>query len=247
MDNKKIGIFIAIQRKQKGMTQKQLAEKLGVTNKAISKWETGEGYPDITTVPALAEILEVTTDELLSGKVINDIKKNIQLENTEELSEDVMNKGILKFKKFSFISQGIALFGIILDLIFWYEYKNSISILIGNSIIIMSVIIWLISYYILRDKIRKYNILYPNSQVGLKKIAIRPLIISLWIWLILPIRLMIFLFNKINIKNVFYYLVLDKFGLMGLDIIIILGYILALSILTLIIKKRFRESVNFRS
>ncbi|MDP4146029.1 MAG: helix-turn-helix domain-containing protein [Bacillota bacterium] len=68
MDNKKVGSFIASLRKEKAMTQKDLADKLNVTNKAISKWETGEGYPEITTAPVLAEILGVTVTELLNGE-----------------------------------------------------------------------------------------------------------------------------------------------------------------------------------
>lgn len=68
MDNKKVGCFIASLRKEKSMTQQSLADKLNVTSKAVSKWETGQGYPEITTIPTLAEILEVTTGELLNGE-----------------------------------------------------------------------------------------------------------------------------------------------------------------------------------
>jgi len=69
MDNKEIGIFISTLRKSKKMTQNNLAEKLGVTNKAISKWETGEGYPEITIIPKLAEELGISIDELLSANL----------------------------------------------------------------------------------------------------------------------------------------------------------------------------------
>ena len=57
MDNKKIGNFIYELRKEKNMTQQDLADLLGVTNKAVSKWERGEGYPEITLVPEIAKIL----------------------------------------------------------------------------------------------------------------------------------------------------------------------------------------------
>lgn len=60
--------FISESRKSKNLTQKQLAEKLNITDKAVSKWERGLGYPDITTLSALAEILGVTTNELLNGQ-----------------------------------------------------------------------------------------------------------------------------------------------------------------------------------
>lgn len=68
MDNKKIGIFIAACRKEKGMTQQQLADRLGITNKAVSKWETGSGLPDISMLEVLGEVLGVTADEILRGE-----------------------------------------------------------------------------------------------------------------------------------------------------------------------------------
>lgn len=67
MDNQQVGNFIAGLRKSKGMTQKDLAEKLGVTDKAVSKWERGLGYPDISILPSLADVFGVTVEEILSG------------------------------------------------------------------------------------------------------------------------------------------------------------------------------------
>ena len=67
MENR-TGQFIARRRKAIGLTQKELADRLGVTNKAVSKWETGGGMPDISVLQELSRILEVSVDELLSGK-----------------------------------------------------------------------------------------------------------------------------------------------------------------------------------
>ena len=66
MENK-TGQFIARRRKEIGLTQKELAERLGVTNKAVSKWETGGGMPDVSVLETLAGVLEVSVDELLRG------------------------------------------------------------------------------------------------------------------------------------------------------------------------------------
>ena len=63
-----IGARIAEQRKQKGMTQEALAETLGVSAQAVSKWENDVSCPDISLLPALAEKLEISLDELLGGK-----------------------------------------------------------------------------------------------------------------------------------------------------------------------------------
>jgi len=67
MDAKSVGANIAELRKQAGMTQQQLADRLALTNKAVSKWETGEGFPDITILPALAQTLGVSADDILCG------------------------------------------------------------------------------------------------------------------------------------------------------------------------------------
>lgn len=69
MDARKIGSEIAELRKAKGWTQRQLAEQLHVTDKAISKWETGQGCPDISLLGALSEIMEVNLENLLEGDI----------------------------------------------------------------------------------------------------------------------------------------------------------------------------------
>ncbi len=70
MEKKTIGQFIAILRKANGLTQQDLADRLNVSNKAVSRWERDESAPDITLIPALAELLGVTCDELLKGERI---------------------------------------------------------------------------------------------------------------------------------------------------------------------------------
>lgn len=70
MDPKTTGEFISLLRKEKSMTQKQLAEKLNISDKAISRWETGRGYPDIESLLALSHEFSVSVNELLYGKRI---------------------------------------------------------------------------------------------------------------------------------------------------------------------------------
>lgn len=70
MERRSIGKFIAVLRKAAGMTQKELSEKLNVSDKAVSRWEREESLPDLTLLPVLAEIFGVTTDELLRGERI---------------------------------------------------------------------------------------------------------------------------------------------------------------------------------
>lgn len=81
MNLDKIGKFIALNRKNKGLTQEQLAEKLGVTNKTVSRWETGKYMPDLSLLKQLSEELGITLNELLSGEKI---EKEKIVENTEK-------------------------------------------------------------------------------------------------------------------------------------------------------------------
>ena len=90
MDQIRIGKFIAECRKQKNLTQVQLAEKLSVTDKAVSKWERGIAMPDTSIMLELCDILSISVNELLSGQKIdmeNNSQKNEQLliEMTKEL------------------------------------------------------------------------------------------------------------------------------------------------------------------
>ena len=71
MQQQKIGKFIAEKRKQKGLTQLQLAEKLCITDRAVSKWETGRSMPDYSIMLLLCEVLDMSVNELLNGEVIN--------------------------------------------------------------------------------------------------------------------------------------------------------------------------------
>ena len=80
MDQIKIGKFIAQCRKEKRMTQQQLAEKLGITDRAISKWENGRGLPDSSIMLDLCNELEITVNELLSGEVLEMNSYNEKLE-----------------------------------------------------------------------------------------------------------------------------------------------------------------------
>lgn len=68
MNQEKVGKMIALKRKEKGLTQEQLAEKLGVTNKAVSKWETGKSMPDLSIIQELCKILGISLTTLLNGE-----------------------------------------------------------------------------------------------------------------------------------------------------------------------------------
>lgn len=71
MNQIKIGRFIAERRKEQKLTQMQLAEKLGITDRAVSKWETGKSLPDVSIMLELCGLLKITVNDLLSGEVVS--------------------------------------------------------------------------------------------------------------------------------------------------------------------------------
>ena len=83
MDQIKIGKFIAACRKEQGLTQLQLADRLGITDKAVSKWERGIAMPDTSIMLELCEILQINVNELLSGE-------KISMENKNQKNEELM-------------------------------------------------------------------------------------------------------------------------------------------------------------
>ncbi len=81
MDQVKIGKFIAECRKKKNLTQMQLAEKLNITDRAVSKWETGKSMPDSSIMCELCDALGITVNDLLCGEVVTMDNYNKELEN----------------------------------------------------------------------------------------------------------------------------------------------------------------------
>ena len=90
MDQIKIGKFICTKRKEKHITQSELSEMLGITDRAISKWETGTCLPDANNMPDLCKILDITINDLFSGEVV-DMK-----ENEKKLEENLLEMARIK-------------------------------------------------------------------------------------------------------------------------------------------------------
>lgn len=126
---KSIGKMISSLRKEKGMTQSELAEKMNVTDKAVSKWERDLSCPDINTISKLADVLEVSVDELLQAK-----KK----EYSDTKLKDLIN---LIFKSVA-VAMGVAV--IVLNIL------NKIDI--KSSVIMLSIGILCIGIYLLDEK-----------------------------------------------------------------------------------------------
>lgn len=114
MDQIKIGRFISERRKNKGLTQMQLAEKLSITDRAVSKWETGKSLPDSSIMLELCDILNITVNDLLSGEVIsvNNIDKEMENNLIEIIKEkEKVDKNLLKLEAVIGILSTIIILG----------------------------------------------------------------------------------------------------------------------------------------
>lgn len=122
MNQEKIGKFIAKCRKRKNMTQAQLSEKLNLTSKAISKWETGKCLPDASVMMDLSNILDITVNELLSGEKLS---KESMLDKADEnlVKLTKVKEASLKATKYGYLFVTIAL----ISLIIYNSFKYGIA------------------------------------------------------------------------------------------------------------------------
>lgn len=89
MDPEKFGAFVALCRKEKNMTQLELAQKLKVTDKAVSRWERGKGFPDISLLVPLSEALDITVLELMNSEKREERMENFSEENIKDMVTSV--------------------------------------------------------------------------------------------------------------------------------------------------------------
>ena len=97
MDQIAIGKFIAKKRKEKNFTQEQLAERLGVSNKTVSKWETGKCMPDYSVVKILCEELEITVAELMDGEAADE--RSVRAYDDEQIMDLLKRTQVLEKQK----------------------------------------------------------------------------------------------------------------------------------------------------
>ena len=120
MNAKEVGTFISNLRKERNLTQKALAEELNVSDKAVSKWETGKCYPDIETIERLSGFFNVSINEILSGKIVGsaDIIKAADSNITQVMKKTKKTKAV--FKKIAF---ALSLLAVLLGCVAIREYK----------------------------------------------------------------------------------------------------------------------------
>lgn len=150
MDQIKIGKFIAENRKKKNLTQTQLAEKLNITDRAVSKWETGKSMPDTSIMLELCQELEISVNELLIGEKI---EKNDYKQKTEELliemakAEEKYNKKLLSSMYVIMVTSLIFYFiTLLVTGAFVPEGPNQLIIILLSSIVFFITIFVALKY-----------------------------------------------------------------------------------------------------
>lgn len=154
MNQIKIGQFIAQCRKEKNMTQRQLADELGISDKTISKWETGKGLPEAEFMTPLSEILGITVNELLTGERIPEAEYQERAEETmvalAEMKAEVenvkKNMASMKHRMGDGAKTGIS-FGSVLAMVISYHAYSSIGWAILHGILGWAYVIYYIIKY----------------------------------------------------------------------------------------------------
>lgn len=147
MDAQKTGRFICKLRKENNLTQAALAEKLNISNRTISKWENGDGMPDISILPSLAETLKVSVDELLAGEK-NKARADIKVEEIAS-KDNLDNIFLLCYISSLFIGIFAALLGGITEIysiwafnILFYTHWEIIFVAVSLFAVILSGLIF---------------------------------------------------------------------------------------------------------
>ena len=123
-------------RKSKGISQEELADKVGVSRQAVSKWESKQSTPDIEKVILLSDFFDVTTDYLLKG--------------IEPVSENITKKSDARI--FSLVGSVFNFIGLVVAIMIWKEKQTSFSVAVGLSLMAVGVMIFVIGQFIGENK-----------------------------------------------------------------------------------------------
>ena len=185
MEKKTIGGFIAALRKANGMTQKDLAEKLNVSDKTVSRWERDDGAPDLAVIPVIAEIFDVTCDELLRGERKSPTERAEATEEDEPTPKaEKQRQRLLKFtlsqyKNHTYIAIGVSVIGIIVALVCNLAFLKAIlgfflgAIFFAASIVCQAVFVNK-AFFSVEDAGLDVNVLsdYKRKVIGLAEKSI---------------------------------------------------------------------------
>lgn len=171
MEKKSIGSFMAALRKSYGMTQQEVADRLNVSNKTVSKWERDESYPEITLIPVIAELFNVTSDDILRGERVS---KDDMAAGEEHKSDGKVDKqlkrlissNITRIKNISYIAMALCFTGLIcLFTISYAFYRPVLGFGIFLLFITASVVLELVQQNMTNTSMKENDLLEGRSEL----------------------------------------------------------------------------------
>ncbi len=185
MEKKTIGGFIAALRKANGMTQKDLAEKLNVSDKTVSRWERDDGAPDLAVIPVIAEIFDVTCDELLRGERKSPTERAEATEEdeptpkAEKQRQRLLKSTLSQYKNHTYIAIGVSVIGIIVALVCNLAFLKAIlGFFLGAIFFVASIVCQAVfinkAFFSVEDAGLDVNVLsdYKRKVIGLAEKSI---------------------------------------------------------------------------
>ncbi len=167
MQKNTIGTFIAALRKANGFTQQEIADRLNVSNKAVSRWERDECAPDITLLPALAELLGVSCDELLRGERIDcsPVEERTD-QRIQKQIKSLINRAISNFITLMWISIALSAVGLVVMLGVSYGFYRPV---IGFSLMLLFIVAAFVCAVIAINRMKSVktdNELFENADIS---------------------------------------------------------------------------------
>lgn len=153
MNQVKTGMFISYKRKEKNLTQEQLAEKIGVSNKTVSKWETGKCMPDYSIIKSLCEELGVTIAELMDGEEIEE--KSVRIYDDEQIMDLLKRTQELEKQKNLLYGVVLIVMGIALQALSYNIGGSNIKDFFSGLLLGLSITEMLAGIYVVRRGLSK--------------------------------------------------------------------------------------------
>lgn len=168
-----MGSFMSALRKARGLTQQEVADRLLVSNKTVSKWERDEGCPEIMMLPAIAELFEVTVDELLKGERIIKVREEDKPSRKgEQAVRYMLTKAMARFKNLSTVSIFTGIICAALSNILWLISRNDSRAIVSMVLMFLSAVpllIEIIAYNNVKGVLRGEEDIFPEKLLNESK------------------------------------------------------------------------------
>lgn len=194
MEKKTMGSFMSALRKANGLTQQQVADILNVSNKTVSKWERDDGYPEITLLPAIAELYSVTVDELLRGERIVGKEQATNIKS-EKQAESLFKIAFSKYSTLSVVSLIVCFLALLILIPLWPIIGIVLAILLIGVAVIIEFVAFMNFRPVLEEsdgiinadlllqtkiKLRRFLVAISSLSVLILFISVFPILLNMW-------------------------------------------------------------------